>query len=59
MMGNRNDEIGEEDEYGMGKEEIAKVLRRLKDRKTIESDEIPSEVWKYGGKEVENCMGSM
>ena len=56
-MGNsKNDEIEEEDEYGTGKEEIAKVLRRLKDEKAVGTDETPSEVWKYGGREVENWI---
>lgn len=44
-MGNsKKDEIGDENEYGIGKEEIAKVLRRIKDGKAVGTDEIPSEV---------------
>ena len=30
MRNSKNDEIGEEDEYGIGKKEIAKVLKRLR-----------------------------
>ena len=51
-----NDEIGEEDGNGIRKEEVTKVLRKLKDGKAVETDEIPSEVWKYRGEEVENWV---
>ena len=56
MGDSENDEIGEEDGDRIRKEEIAKVLRRLKDGKAVGTDKIPSEVWKYGGEEVENWV---
>lgn len=34
------------------KKELREMIKRLKDRKAVGADEIPSEVWKYKGKEI-------
>lgn len=44
------------EERKLEQEEVEKVLRKLKDRKAIEKQGIPSEVWKWGGKEVQKCV---
>lgn len=46
-------EDGEED---ISREEINGVLGGLKNNKVVETDEIPAEVWKYGGTEVEEWV---
>lgn len=38
---------------GINKEEVKTVIVKLKDKKAVEVDGIPAEVWKYGGQEVE------
>lgn len=40
----------EEEEISRG--EIEEVIRRLKEGKVVGVDEIPIEVWKFGGKEI-------
>lgn len=40
----------EDEEEGISKEEIKKVIARIKDGKAAGIDEIPGEVWKYGGR---------
>ena len=42
----------EDEEAEISKEEIRKAVAKLKDRKATGEDEIPNEVWKYGGEEV-------
>jgi len=32
----------------MSREEVRKMIRKLKDRKAITMDKVPKEVWKYG-----------
>lgn len=44
--GEGEEKDGEED---LGKKEVRKVIKRLKGGKAMRRDEIPSEVWKYGG----------
>jgi len=45
-----------EEERDLGKEEIKKVIRRLKDGKVMGVDNVLNEVWKYGGQEVEDWV---
>lgn len=53
VRGGRKERREEEQEEGdLGKEEINKVIKRLKDGKTMGRDGIPNEVWKYAGKEI-------
>ena len=47
MGGKGNRRKGEEE--GISKEEIRKVLRRLKEGKAMGGDGIPNEAWKFGG----------
>lgn len=44
--GNRREEDTEKE---ISKEEIGEAIKRLKDGKAAGIDEIPREVWKYGG----------
>ena len=46
----------EDREAEIGREEIGKVIRNLKDGKVAGGDGIPNEVWKYGGSEVEEWL---
>ncbi|KAL6417577.1 hypothetical protein ACFW04_012648 [Cataglyphis niger] len=41
---------------GESRSEIRAVIGRLKDNKAVGADGIPSEVWKYGGKNVEEWI---
>ncbi|XP_046145496.1 trichohyalin-like [Osmia bicornis bicornis] len=41
-----------DEEADISKEEIRKVVAKLKDGKATGGDEIPNEVWRYGGEEV-------
>lgn len=34
----------------LGKEEIKRTMKRLKDGKAVGIDEVPNKVWKYGGR---------
>jgi len=43
-------------EKELEKEEINEVLRRVKDGKAMGVDDIPGEVWKYGGEEMEEWV---
>lgn len=47
---NRREGRGEKE---IGLEEVRKSIKGLKDKKAMEIDEIPNEVWKYGGEEIE------
>ena len=38
------------------KEEVGRVIRKLKDKKAMGKDGIGNEVWKYGGEEIENWV---
>ncbi|KZC05357.1 hypothetical protein WN55_05906 [Dufourea novaeangliae] len=51
----RGDKEGrdEDDEAGIGREEIRKIIRALKEKKAVGVDEIPNEAWKHGGEKVE------
>lgn len=42
------------EEEKISREELRKVMRKLRDRKAKGRDGIPNDVWKYGGEEVEN-----
>ena len=44
---------GEDEEGQLSKEEVKRVVRKLKDWKAGGGDGITNEVWKYGGIEVE------
>lgn len=52
----RGREGGEEEEGGIDREEIKRVVRKLKDEKAVGEDGIMNEVWKYGGEEVEKSL---
>jgi len=39
----------EEQEGEIGKEEFRRTLKRIKNRMAIGEEEIPMEMWKYGG----------
>jgi len=41
------------------KEEIKRILRRVKDGKAMGVDGIPDEVWKYGGEKIEKWVWQM
>lgn len=47
---------GEDEEEEIGREELGKIVRRLRDGKAAGGDGISNEVWKYGGVEVERCL---
>ncbi|KMQ83697.1 axoneme-associated protein [Lasius niger] len=49
--GIRGDEEGE-----ISRNEIRAVIRRQKDNKAVGMDEIPAEVWKYGGEKMEDWV---
>lgn len=35
---------------------MERAVRRLKDGKAVEEDEIPGEVWKYEGERLTECL---
>lgn len=43
----------EEEEKELGWEEVKKILGELKNGKAMGMDELPNEVWKYGGEKME------
>lgn len=47
------------DEEGISRQEIKEAVRSIKDGKAAGLDEIPGEVWKYGGKEIEEWVWNM
>ena len=47
---------GRDEEREIGRDEIGRVVRGLKDGKAGGSDGIQNEVWKYGGEEVEKWL---
>lgn len=48
--------VGEDGELEISREEIRETVCGLKDRKAAGMDEVPSEVWKYEGEEVERWV---
>lgn len=48
MRGMRRGEEGEGEE-DISMEEVRRMTRKLKERKAMEIDGLPNEVWKYGG----------
>lgn len=42
----------EDEEEGISRKEIDKVIENMKDKKAAGIDEIPNEVWKYGGEKM-------
>jgi len=40
------------EEKEISKEEINSIIRKMKNGKAAELDDLPGEVWKYGGKEM-------
>jgi len=55
-QGVREREGGGEGEEGISRREIKEALRGMKDGKAMGTDEIPGELWKYGGEEVEEWV---
>lgn len=49
--GEGQERVGKEED--ISREEIKRVLRKMKDGKAAEIDKIPGEVWRYGGEELE------
>ena len=47
---------GEDEEGELSKEEVKRVVRKLKDGKAGGGDGVANEVWKYGGVEVEDWL---
>ena len=45
-----------DEERDIGRDEIGRVVRSLKDGKAGRGDGIQNEVWKYGGEEVEKWL---
>ncbi|KAL6419218.1 hypothetical protein ACFW04_011519 [Cataglyphis niger] len=45
-----------DEEEGISRSEMRAVMGRLKDNKAVGADGIPSEVWKYGGENVEEWI---
>lgn len=43
-------------ERELRREEIGRVLRTMKNGKAAGLDEVPGEVWKYGGEKVEEWI---
>lgn len=41
------------------REEIERAVKRLKDGKAVGEDEIPGEVWKYGGEKLTEYLWEM
>lgn len=44
-------EEGKDGEEELEREEVRRVIKKLKDGKAMESDGIPNKVWKYGGRD--------
>jgi len=40
----------------ISREEIRSIVRGMKDRKAMGTDEIPNEEWKYGGEKLEEWV---
>lgn len=54
---NDSRKVGKGDrEVGISKMEITKAIDRLKEGKAAGIDDIPSEVWKFGGKGMRNWV---
>ncbi|XP_039311970.1 uncharacterized protein LOC120359229 [Solenopsis invicta] len=47
---------GGDQEEGLTREEIKRVLSGMKDKKAAGADGIPAEVWKYGGEKMERWV---
>lgn len=45
------------EEKEISREEIREVVRKMKDGKAVGIDEVPGEIWKYGGEEMEEWIG--
>lgn len=46
------------EERNLSREEIRETIRNFRDRKATKKDGVPSEVWKYGGKEIGKWVSS-
>lgn len=53
VVNGAREEFREEEEEEIGRDELRRVIKKLKDRKALGGDGIPNEVWKYGVEEVE------
>lgn len=54
MLGkNRKAEKEGEREEKLGRREVRRVIKNIKDGKAVRMDGMPGEVWKYGEKEME------
>lgn len=42
-----------DEERDLERGEVVAILKGLKERKAVEKNDIPNEVWKYGGKKIE------
>jgi len=50
------DKIGEVEEIEISGDKIKRAMKRLRDGKAMGLDEIPGEVWKYGGERLERWV---
>lgn len=56
VVNGAGEEFREDEEEEIEREELRRVIRKLKDRKALGGNGIPNEVWKYGGEEVEEWI---
>lgn len=58
VRGNR-EEREEDDKPEISRDEVERAVKKLKDGKAVGEDEIPGEVWKYGGERLKECLWEM
>lgn len=49
VVNRAGEEFREDEEEEIGRDELRRVIRKLKDKKALGGDGIPNEVWKYVG----------
>lgn len=59
MVRGTREEREEDEEPEISREEIERVVKRLKDGKAVRKDEIPGKVWKYGGEKLTEYLWEM
>lgn len=58
-MRERERERARDDEEEVGKMEVKRAVRKMKNNKTVGVDGIPMEIWKYGEKDTGMAMEDM
>lgn len=56
VVNGAGEEFREDEEEEIERQELRRVIRKMKDRKALGGNNIPNEVWKYGGEEVEEWI---